>query len=201
MTYSKVSSLIINIIVISCFSQSFFFNNIIFAKETEKGKKVIIDLDFLPSDVRPGDKPISLAPNRLAAILPELKNPRLMSLQDLDNTKQEKETFIEDGYTFVLRGDFNKDGYADIVFVGKYDNPENPIANSFVAIITFKKKKVIRDFFLKIGTEKILLLRKLNYKPKSDAIFMVFNLDSEDCGYLYSTGKSYKFEICKAVFP
>lgn len=171
-----------------------------YAANTKKtlSTQISIDLDFIPPHIKPGDKPLTLNKSLLAKLLPEWKNPRLMSLQDLDHDEQE--VFLEGGYAFVLRGDFNRDKLADIVFVGKYDAPGNSTKNCFVTIVTIKGKKVIRSFLSKIQRDRISLLRVINYKPQIDAIGMSYNLVSDDCGYLYWTGKKWQFDQCPAAF-
>jgi len=162
-------------------------------------KQITVELDSLPFHDGPGDKPVTLNKNFLTKILPEVKTPRLMAFTDLGDT-DEQNSFFEGGYTFVLRGDFNKDGFADIAFVGKYDNLDSPENNSFVTIISIKGKKVTREYFSKTDTPKAYLLTVLEYKQKIDAVGLIFNLYSEECGYLFWTGKQYDFEPCQAVF-
>jgi hypothetical protein len=161
--------------------------------------QITIELDFISSQVKPGDKPITLNKSLLDKLLPEVKNPRLMTFADLADA-EEQSGFLEGGYTFVLRGDFNKDGIADIAFVGKYKNSESYEENSFVAIISIKGKKVVRDYFLKLNNPKICLISIPDYKPGTDAIGMVFNIFSEECGYLFWNIKQYEFKPCQSVF-
>ncbi len=162
-------------------------------------KKIIIELDFIPDRVKPGDKPITLSEGFLRRLLPELKNPRLMKFEDLGDP-YEQEGFIEEGCTFVIRGDFNRDGVADLAFVGKYENAEYPGKNIFITIISIKEKRVIRDFLFPISKERVSLINVIEYKPKIDAIGMFYTLASDDCGYLYWTGKKWQYDACQSVF-
>lgn len=169
------------------------------ANERSQGNKIIIELDFIPQGVKPGDKPITLNENIVRRLLPELKKPRLMSYKDITEL-EEQEGFIEGGYAFVLRGDFDRNGSADIAFVGKYDNFEQPEKNCFLAIVSIKGKKVTREYFSRLETKKAYLLRVPEYKPKIEAIGIIYNLYSEECGYLYWAGKRYDFKPCRSVY-
>lgn len=189
------------IMLISCFILLIVFNSNTYDSEIEQQKKIILELNFDTSEIKPGDQPILLTQNLLARLLPELKNPRLMSLQDLDSTIQEPELFIERGYAFVLTGDFNNDGNADVSLVGRYDNSVDPQKTTFITIVTIKGKKLIREYFQRTGTaKKIFLVKELNYKPKIDAIKLIFTLVSDECGTIYWTSKEYKFEPCQSFW-
>lgn len=171
------------------------------ANGVEQGKQIILELNFDTSEIKPGDQPLALTQDLLARLLPELKNPRLMSLRDLDRTLQEPELFIERGYSFVLTGDFNNDGNADVALVGKYDNSVDPQKTTFITIVTIKGKKLIREYFQRTGTaKKIFLVKELNYKPRIDAIKLIFTLDSDECGTVYWTSGKYEYEPCQSVW-
>lgn len=165
----------------------------------DQGKQIVIELSYIPKGIKPGDKPITLNPPLLSRLLPELRNPRLMSIKDL-NDSDEQEGFFEGGYSFVLRGDFNKDGFADIAFVGKYDNQSDSEKNSFIAIVSIRGRKVIREYFSRLETKKAYLIRVIDFKPQADAIGIVYNLYSEECGYLYWGKGQYNFKPCRASF-
>jgi len=184
-----IKTIIIIITLICC-------NSIVDAgvEKISPGKKISIEMETLPSNIKPGAKPITLSGDILKELFPELKNPRLMKLGDLDSSFNEQEDFIEGGFTFVLRGDFNRDGIADIAFVGKYDNSEKQDENSFIAILSVKGKKVLRIFFSKIYKKKISLVRVINYRPNIDAIGMTYIIPSEDCGYLFWSGKNWYYD-------
>lgn len=161
-------------------------------KKSPEEKKISIYLSHIRSEVKPGDMPLTLSKDLLSKLLPELSNPRLMKLEDLGDDIDA----INYGHTIVLRDDFNRDGIADIAFVGKYDNPTAPDKNSFIAIITISGGTVTREFFSKIYRDHISLQRIINYKPKIDAIGMTFNFNSEDCEYLYWSGKQWQSKMC-----
>jgi len=191
-----INKLLLFILSIACIG---YFSADANTNKNMSNEQVFIEIDSMPMDVKPGDKPITLDENLLKKLLPELRNPRLMSFKDL-NTPDEQEGFLEGGYTFVLRGDFDWNGFADIAFVGKYDNPDHPNKNTFIAIVSIEGKKVLRKFFSVIRRDRILLIRVINYKPKIDAIGMSYNLASDDCGYLYWTGREWQYDECKTAF-
>jgi hypothetical protein len=168
-------------------------------KATADEQTIAIELDFIPSGIKPGDKPITLNEDLLKKLLPELRSPRLMAFEDLGSA-DERAGFLEGGYSFVLRGDFDRNGFPDIVLVGKYDNPQESEKNSFIAVLGIRGKKVIREFVSKIKRDHISLIRVINYKPNIDAIGLSYNLASDDCGYLYWTGKKWQYDECRSVF-
>ncbi len=170
------------------------------AHEVELSKKIIIEENHIPSVTKPGDKPITLNEQLLSKLVPELKNPRLMHYDDLSDPR-DRESFIEGGYTFVLTGDFIRNGFADIAFVGKYDNPESSTENCFFAVVSIQGKKIIREYFSKLKTKEVSLIRVSNYKSKTDAIGLVYKFETEECGYFFWLKMKLYYEPCKSVFP
>ncbi len=73
--------------------------------------------------------------------LPQLKKPRLMTEGDIRN-KDERDTYQKEGWSFVLKGDFDKDGFPDYCVSGKYDGPY-PGKSIFVAIFTKKNDAIV----------------------------------------------------------
>jgi len=67
-----------------------------------------------------------------------------MNFEDLV-TSDEKDLFIESGYSFVLRNDFMRAGLANITFVRKYEGSDKPETNCFIAVVSIKGKRVIRE--------------------------------------------------------
>jgi hypothetical protein len=66
--------------------------------------------------------------------LTQLKNPRLLTIDDI---KRGYEKYEMEGWSFVVKGDFNKDGHDDYAIAGKYDGPFNE-ESLFIAILTIK---------------------------------------------------------------
>lgn len=151
-------------------------------------EKIAVKLDMLPSVVKPGDKPFSLGKKLLSKLLPEIGNPRLMSLSDLSSS--DIPIFLEEGNVFVLCGDFNNDGIADVAFVGKGDNIGG---NSFFVIVSIKDSKIVREFFDVIDAEKIALSQK--YYKSRKSIMLIFTYGSEDSSFVYWGGKRYRIAV------
>jgi hypothetical protein len=81
--------------------------------------------------------------------LPHLKNPRVMTLDDVE-FNAEREWVLKGGYPpdrcgFQVEGDFNKDGKQDFAVVGKYDGPY-PNESVFVAVFTQKGSDATVEF-------------------------------------------------------
>jgi len=150
-----------------------------------KERDVVVDMN-LPKKVWPGDKSFSLGKKLLSRLLPEIENPRLMSLSDLSSF--EIPMFVEEGDVFVLRGDFNNDGIADVAFVGKGDNIGD---DSFFVIVSIKNGKIRREYFDVIDAEKITLNQQSYYKGRK-SIMLIFTYGSEDTSFIYWDGKQYK---------
>lgn len=196
MSYTKIF-LFFFITIFLCignFSDSYAISK----KEIRKDKIISKELDYIPEGIKPGDKPITLNESLLREFFPELKNPRLMSFDDL-NDSNEKDSFIEGGYTFVLRGDFNNDNLADIAFVGKYNNYEKPDQNAFIGILSIKGKKVTREFFSRLGYGKASLMKISKYKGIPNAIGIIYTINSDYCEYLFWHKNSYRFEPCRST--
>lgn len=69
--------------------------------------------------------------------LTQIKNPKLLTIDDI---KRDYEKTGMEGWSFVIEGDFNKDGYTDCAIAGKYDGPY-PDSSLSIAILSEKKAK------------------------------------------------------------
>lgn len=158
-------------------------------------KKIKVKVDSLDPDkkVKVGDLPIGLSDKLLQKLFPELKNPRQIIPKDLKDQNDLFYLFTE-GLVFVLKGDFNNDGIADVVFSGKYlanDNQEK----SFVAVISFPPGQFVEREFLQVFSGGALTLNRCyHYKPGIDGIYIFGSLGSEDIYILYWNGSHYKLE-------
>lgn len=83
-----------------------------------------------------------------------LKNPRILVAEDIMDEDERKE-FGELGYSFVVKGDLNKDGYADYAVVGKCDTSIN--SPLFVAIVSLKDNAITTKFLKKISHDRAFL--------------------------------------------
>jgi hypothetical protein len=84
----------------------------------------------------------------LRKYLPEIKNPRIMTRKDLRKTDNFERLRI-DRWSFIIHGDFNKDGYPDVAVVGRCDY-EYPGKSIFIAIFT-NIEGTISNEFLSLG--------------------------------------------------
>ncbi len=157
--------------------------------ETIASEKTVIIKMNLPAKVRPGEKPFTLTKKFLTNIVPELKNPRLILIRDLKPTDRDR--FTEEGHAFVLRGDFNNDGVADLAFIGKYGN-QNDTNNSFFVIVSIREGKVTREYFTRLSVDKVSLVKEY-YKDKA-AIKLIYSYDTEESDFVYWNGLEYIFE-------
>ncbi len=172
-----------------------------FARGMQMENKVVIELPWLPSRINPGDKPITISNRFLSEILPELKNPRFISLSDIGDDYWIQQ-FLEGGFTFVLMGDFNRDGIADVAFTGKFDNDTNPELNSFFAIVSIANKKVVRDFMvvLPVQCNSVWLKVLPKYKKVRNAIRLLRDGESEDILLVFWDGAKYVAPWANARF-
>jgi hypothetical protein len=160
-----------------------------------KKMEVKIEIDYLgPGEKIPiGDLPIDLTNELLQKLFPELKNPRQVLPKDIEI--HDLSSIFTQGLTFVLKGDFNNDGVADVVFSGRYlaDNKEE---KGFVAVISFLPGPFVEREFLQVfrGDRDVTLAldRYHHYKPGIDGILIYGHLASEDTSILYWTGSHYK---------
>jgi hypothetical protein len=156
---------------------------------------VTFELSYLPEKVIAGVKPITLTSDMVKRIVPELREARLMTYEDL-RYPEDQRAFVEEGYTFVLAGDFNKDGYADLAFVGKYDHNEQNDPGVFLAILSFRGKTVVRDYLSTFARDRAFLSFISGFMDNRGGISIGFAMQSDDCGFFYWTGKRYAFESC-----
>jgi hypothetical protein len=133
-----------------------------------------------------------------------LKNPRILIAEDIMDEDERKE-FAELGYSFVVRGDLNKDGYIDYAVVGKYDTSIN--SPLFVAIVSLKDNAITTEFLHKIPHDRAFLrvepgsrLRCANTDEMFDVVFVAMRLWTEDAWGIAWDGKKYfKTNDCARV--
>jgi hypothetical protein len=168
-----------------------------YCENEPQNRKISIKLNYIPKVVKPGEKPISLLRPFLSQILPELKEPELLSFDDLGD-KDERDNFIEAGCTFVVRGDFKKDGNADIAFVVKDKGSILSEKKIYLVVISIKEQTVTRDFFCMLNNKRASLLLMANYKKGPDVIMVYYNLESDWCHLLYWNGQKYTLQSCES---
>lgn len=154
-------------------------------------EKISVEVNYLPQKVEKGDMPIALTSELLKELFPELDKPRQMLLKDLKDIVHQS-IFIKEGLSFVLRGDFNKDGIGDVVFGGKYISGSFG-EQSFIAVITFRENSVVREFMKKFHhNEDIILSTIYSSMPFVDGVLITFALESDHQAILCWTGSEYK---------
>jgi len=135
--------------------------------------------------------------------LTELKNPRLMIATDIKD-KDEREGYRDLGYSFIIEGDFNKDGYTDFAIVGKYDGPF-PNKSFFVAVLSVRGAKVSVDFLRKItGHDRAFLclepghrVHVENIDQRFDVIVVAMELWTDYAWAIAWDGKKYIETECE----
>jgi hypothetical protein len=168
-------------------------------QENTIAEQLSIELQYINPPVKPGTKPITSSSELLSKIVPELKKPRFMTVTDIGDIDKQN-SFLEERYSFVLRDDFNKDGFADVAFVGKYENDNNPDENTFFTIFSFRGKKLVRDYFTTLKARRVFLLKDLNFRHGFNGIILIYAPASDFCGTLYWSGSKYDYEPCQSVF-
>jgi hypothetical protein len=139
----------------------------------------------------------------LSKHLPMLKNPRVMTLGDV-REKQETNILHEKiarykRCSFILKGDFNKDGRGDYAVIGKYDGPF-PGKSLFIAIFSGPYNKPTLDYlhrlpyphdrgFLCLTTGEQMHVPRVT--RKYDIILVILAVDSDNFYALVWDGKKY----------
>lgn len=123
----------------------------------------------------------------LRELLPNVKEPRLMTVDDLGN-EWEKNFFIQDGFSFIIEGDFNNDGDRDYAVAGK----DASSSSTFLVVIALKHGQPMTEYFDYFnGKPKMSLALWRNCRNEMDAIVVAFTLRSDDGFYLMWDGKRY----------
>ncbi len=132
----------------------------------------------------------------LRQILPELTNPRIMSLSDL--TPDEQIAFKHYKFSFWLTGDFDLDNYPDIAIAGRFDNPIDPEDQAFVVILSKRKNNWTKEYFLRPKSRVVTLELKRHPDPQKNrrgyrSIVALFTgLPSDDYAVIYWNGHRYQ---------
>ena len=84
-----------------------------------------------------GDKAIDITNNLLEQHITQVKHPRILTIEDI----RDYERYEMEGHSFLLKGDFNKDGHNDYAIAGKCDGP-----SLFVCILTAKNDLITVEY-------------------------------------------------------
>jgi len=151
--------------------------------------------------------------NFLKQYVTQLKSPRLMTIEDV-KLEYEKAWFmdLESGCSFVVKGDFNKDGYTDYAVIGKYDGPYRD-KSIFVAIFSTKRGKVTTEFLYKHGVahergflclERGDVVNIQNVDKRFDVIIVAFAYGTDYVSAIAWDGRKYfstEFEYTPGKYP
>ncbi len=158
-----------------------------YCKEKQVVRNISVKLDYIPKEFN-----INMLNNDvLQKLFPELKEPKLFSENDLYD-ENDREYYLIEGNSFLVQGDFNKDGYIDIAFIIKGMDKVTLLKIIGFAIVSIKGNELIRDHF-KIFThsKKGFLKKTTNYKQGKDAISVCYALETDWEDFIYWNGKEY----------
>lgn len=113
----------------------------------------------------------------------QLKGARLSRPEDLRDIF--REPFRKDRYSFLLKGDFNRDGYPDYFISGQFE--QNGKTKPFFALISLHGSKVIIEI-LNTEVSDTIMLKEL----EPGKIIAAYALDSNDFYLIYWDGTKYK---------
>ena len=128
--------------------------------------------------------------------LTEIKNPRLLTIDDI---KRDYEKYEMEGCSFVVNGDFNKDGYDDYAIAGKYNGPFNE-ESLFISILTKKNNIITVEYMKKFSFphDRVFLCSEPgtnfiieNVDKKYDVIAVAMALATEWVWLIAWDGKKY----------
>jgi hypothetical protein len=160
---------------------------------------ILVSISIFLSSVQ-ASGPLRIDDDFLKKHLTQLKNPRLMTIEDVSR-EYERNWFLDSdpGCSFVVEGDFNKDGSPDYAVVGKYDGqyPNNSI---FVAILSRKQGKVVVEFLYrhKVPHDRAFLCKEdgkklyaKNADKRFDVIVIAFAYGTDNVSAIAWNGKRY----------
>jgi hypothetical protein len=114
---------------------------------THLNAPLLVVFSLLNSCAATTNGPIVINNELLRNTITELANPRILRTEDIKD-EEERTEYVDMGYSFVVKGDFNKDGNTDYAVVGKYDGPY-PNESVFLSILSIKGGKVSVEFLHK----------------------------------------------------
>ena len=136
-----------------------------------------------------GNDPSKIDNIFLRKYVTQVKGPRLLTNEDI---RLEYEKTEMEGWSFVIEGDFNKDGHTDYAIAGKYDGPYGD-KSLFVMILSDRNGKISNEFFYAVPFPHDRLFLRLEQggnvrvcaggiKREFDVILVAFALGT-DWGY------------------
>jgi hypothetical protein len=143
----------------------------------------------LPYRLQANASEIAITDSLLRELLPKIKNPRLLTVNDLRDD-DERSDFQRSESAFVVKGDFNKDGQRDYAIAGKYDSEDNEDAN-FILIVTILRGKPTVSYFHRLYIDRFGLGLVKNCRKKFNGIVLVFTFMSDHVQFIVWDGKKY----------
>jgi hypothetical protein len=164
------------------------------------GFVILIALLIFLSSVSEATDPLRIDDDFLKKYLTQLKNPRLMKIEDA-TLEYERNWFLDSdsGCSFVIEGDFNKDGNSEFAVVGKYDGPY-PNNFIFVAVLSKRRSKVVVEFLYKheVPYDRAFLCKEegkrlyvKNANSRFDVIIISFAYSTDYVTAIAWNGKKY----------
>jgi len=171
--------------------------------------KYVVPIIFLvllimyPFFIRANENDVVIDKVFLQKHLPKLKNPRPMSVEDVPAVEEKiilsEEQTLYKKCSFIITGDFNKDGRTDYAVIGKYDGP---FANDSIFIAIFSRTNTVikLDYlykltyphdrgFLCITSGEKMNIPKIN--KQYDVIVVVLAVDTDNGFTLAWNGRQY----------
>ena len=157
-------------------------------------KTISLPID-IPENIGCNELRKYLIKSNLKIIFPEIKKPRLMHVEDIKDPLFKSDYFIL-GWSFLLKADFNKDGYDEVVLIIQSDDPEDS-EEVFLGLLSIKRGKIVRQVFKPLLLDYVFLKKVEEFKPGLDAIALIYTPRSGHCGYLYWFKDKYAYEKCE----
>jgi len=157
---------------------------------------LVVVVGFLFVGAQPPVGQFILDNSLLQKLLPKLRKPRLMTMDDFGEL--DKRFFRQDGFSFVVEGDFDRDGTKDTAIAGKDEE-----LNTFILLLAVGRGKPILKYFEYFPGNSQLSLQVV---PKChrgfDGIALVFTLRSDHGFYLVWDSKKYShMNVCDSDKP
>jgi len=120
-----------------------------------------------------------------------------MTLDDL-NRELDKSFFKQDGFTFVVEGDFDRDGIDETTVAGKDGE-----SNTFILLLAVGRgKPMVKYFEYFPGNSQLSLQVMPRCHRGFDGIALAFTLRSDHGFYLVWDGKKYShIKVCDSDKP
>lgn len=130
----------------------------------------------------PASPSVKIDSDFLSKTFPQLKGARISQVADLKEIF--REPFRANRYTFVLKGDFNRDGYTDYFISGQFE--ESGKMKPFFTLLAIKGSRVDIEILNTEVSDTLML------KREKENIIAAYALNSNDFYIIYWDGKTYQ---------